>query len=697
MSAKAGEPLVVELGGREAVAICASLLGGAGAEVVRIRPAGPCRPSDALGPMMSQGKAELDLDLATEEGRACLRDLLSRADVILTSGDLDPDWLDDFMPRAGQILCDIRGSLGSGDLPDAPAPGEWQLQAASGMVYTTGWPDAPPLPIALPVISYSAAFYAAAAVLCRLVSPAPDGAASRIKVSMLEAGFVTMNSYLAGVLQDGGCDPQRVGNRHTAVAPWNSYPARDGEIIICAGNQSQWVALCWVMGREDLARAYPDQASRLAHVERIDQAIAVWSRQHLAATCESVLLAAGIAAGRIVHIDGHPRDQNLILRGLILEEAGSDGRRHYRPALPLGLRRDVVAQPRAVEIIARHSPKPRAHATSPQSEMPLRGLKVIEMGQFTTAPLCGRILASLGAEVIKIEKPGGDEQRGWRQGDVSISETFWLNNTGKRSVCLDLALSEDRAQLETLLATSDLLVENFKPGTLAKFDLAAERLKAINPGLVHCAISGFGARSAYPGRPGFDMVIQGMSGFMAGVAPGRAPVKSGISAADMMGAVAALVASLAALARRGKNGRGEAIDLSMQDVTAWLTATLWNHGTGLAPLPQMLAASDGHVMVEAEAPLPPMPEASLWDRKTLARHLGDKGLTATPVLSLREAAFSPALRDSGIWRLYPFEGRDFPVLGLPFRIDGQASLKFASAPLLEGDQQGEDTQSVPAC
>ena len=669
---------VLELGGRAAVGVAGSLLAGAGAHVIRVTSTEE-RSKDRLSKLLSDGKEDLALDWNGANGLKQLHELVARADILLISSDLDPERVACIEPREGQIVCDITAGVSSGEPLN-----EWQLQAASGLIHTTGWPDQPPKAIAIPIVNDIAGFYAAAAILSHIVSG--NDAPVRIDVSMLEAGFVTLNSYLAGVLQPFGRDPARVGNRHTAVAPWNSYPTRDGAVIICAGNHTQWHALCQLMRREDLAEKFPDQDLRLAHIDEVDAAIADWTSNQDTRGCEARLLRAGIAAGRILRIGPYPKDDNLKLRGVVCEEEEASGKTIYLPALPIGLRdkgrpvhrypRDLLAQP--VKLSGSLSRLPA----------PLAGLKVIEMGQFTTAPLCGRILAALGAEVIKIEKPGGDEQRHWQGGKQAIAETFWLNNTGKSSLCLDLRRPNDQHRLAEILSSTDLLVENFKPGTLAKFGFEEARLRTINPKLVHCAISGFGEHSCYPGRPGFDMVIQGMSGFMSAVAPNDAPIKSGISVADMMGALAGLVASLAALARREQDG-GVSIDLSMQDVTAWLTAPAWNNGHALDPQPVVLAAMDGYIAAAIE-PGSPLSEAP---REDLARLLRGEGITNAPIRSLREAAFSPPLNNGNIWKLFDHDGQKLPVLGLPFQINGQTFLKFAPAPIL----QDQDPEQVFAC
>src|SRR6185312_3453732 len=208
----------------------------------------------------------------------------------------------------------------------------------------------------------------------------------------------------------------------------------------------------------------------------------------------------------------------------------------------------------------------------------------------------------------------------------------------KRSLVLDLRGAEGAEVLARLLATADVLVENLKPGALAKFGFPPDRLVALNPRLVYCAITGFGADSIYADRPAFDMVIQAMSGFMTALAPGATPLKSGISTADTMGAEMAVVAVLAALEERARSGRGQCIDLSMQDISAWLTETAWNERR--SPLAAMIAVADGYVLAEASAATTraALPDAATTTREDAAAMLTAAGLRASPVLSVHESA-----------------------------------------------------------
>jgi crotonobetainyl-CoA:carnitine CoA-transferase CaiB-like acyl-CoA transferase len=292
-------------------------------------------------------------------------------------------------------------------------------------------------------------------------------------------------------------------------------------------------------------------------------------------------------------------------------------------------------------------------------------VRVVEIGQYTTAPLCARHLAHLGAEVIKVEQPGGDHSRTWVPHVGARSVSFRLNNADKRSLVLDLRS-----------ASGDILVENTKPGTLAKFGLSPSEIQALNPRLVYCAISGFGAQSLYAARPAFDMVIQAMSGFMTALSPDGVPLKSGISTADTMGAEMAMVAVLGALEYRDRTGRGQYIDLSMQDITCWLTQTVWNREPVTRPI--VIECSDGYVMVEAsEAELRRVlttsggvaPEQLEQQSRTEVVGLIVRlGLAAAPVNGIRESSELPQTHERRLWYTMSEDALDWPMLASPLRL-----------------------------
>jgi crotonobetainyl-CoA:carnitine CoA-transferase CaiB-like acyl-CoA transferase len=209
----------------------------------------------------------------------------------------------------------------------------------------------------------------------------------------------------------------------------------------------------------------------------------------------------------------------------------------------------------------------------------LSHLRVLDLSRVLAGPWASQMLADLGAEVIKIEHPGrGDDTRGWgppylHDGDGRAVESayFLCANRNKRSVAIDLATSEGQAALRELAAASDVLIENFKVGGLAKYGLDYASLSALNPRLVYCSITGFGQTGPYAQRPGYDFMIQGLGGLMSLTgAPddeaGGGPMKAGVALVDVLTGLHAVSGILAALAWRERSGEGQHIDLALLDV-----------------------------------------------------------------------------------------------------------------------------------
>ena len=211
---------------------------------------------------------------------------------------------------------------------------------------------------------------------------------------------------------------------------------------------------------------------------------------------------------------------------------------------------------------------------------PLSHVRVLDLSRILAAPWAGQILADLGADVIKVERPGaGDDTRGWgppflkaRDGTETRDAGYYLAvNRGKRSITLALDRPEGQRIVRELAARADILLENYKVGTLAKFGLGYEDLKAVNPKLVYCSVTGFGQTGPRREQAAYDFMIQAMGGIMSvtgerDARPGGGPQKVGVPILDLMTGMYAAVAVLAALARRERSGTGEYVDIGMLDV-----------------------------------------------------------------------------------------------------------------------------------
>lgn len=203
---------------------------------------------------------------------------------------------------------------------------------------------------------------------------------------------------------------------------------------------------------------------------------------------------------------------------------------------------------------------------------PLAGLKVVELARVLAGPWAGQTLADLGAEVIKVEAPAGDDTRRWgppfveREGDRSAAY-FHCCNRGKKSVTADFQTEQGRALVHRLVRDADVLIENFKVGGLKKYGLDYDSLAAINPRLIYLSITGFGQDGPYATRPGYDFIVQGMCGLMSVTGdPDGHPQKVGVALTDIFTGIYGVTAVLAALHQRQRTGRGQHIDMSLLDV-----------------------------------------------------------------------------------------------------------------------------------
>jgi crotonobetainyl-CoA:carnitine CoA-transferase CaiB-like acyl-CoA transferase len=367
----------------------------------------------------------------------------------------------------------------------------------------------------------------------------------------------------------------------------------------------------------------------------------------------------------------------------------------------------------------------------------LDGVRLIELCQVMAGPFCGQVLADMGADVIKVEPPGtGDQTR------IGMGEhAFRAVNRNKRSITLDLKDPGDIEVFHRLIATADVLTENFRPGVAARLSADYETLRTINPRLIYASISGFGQTGPYAQRPGFDLIAQGAAGVMSVTGePGGDPVKSGVPVSDLSAGLFCAVGILSALHSRATSGEGQRIDTSLWEgalaLGIWETAELWK--TGVAPEPlgsahrltapyQALRTRDGHVTVGANneklwlrlcavigredlpgdarfatnadrmANRPELVaelEAAMSARDTAdwAGALRDAGVPAGPILDYAQVIADPhtKARDMVVEMEHPEAGTVFG-LGIPIKLSATPGTIRRPAPLL-----GQHTDEILA-
>lgn len=244
---------------------------------------------------------------------------------------------------------------------------------------------------------------------------------------------------------------------------------------------------------------------------------------------------------------------------------------------------------------------------------PLAGMRVLELAQIMAGPTCGMMLADMGADVIKVEKlPGGDDARAYREPRVNgVSAPFMILNRNKRGIALNLKHAEGRDILLRMVKEADVLTENYRRGTLEKLGLGYDVLSKVNPGLIYCAVSGYGRDGPDADKPGFDLIAQGFSGLMSITGePGGPPVKTGNSIADTNAGILAMAGITAAYVHKLKTGEGQIVDTSLIEAalqqTYWQAAIYFATGESASPTGsahlltapyQAFQASDGWINI----------------------------------------------------------------------------------------------------
>ena len=379
---------------------------------------------------------------------------------------------------------------------------------------------------------------------------------------------------------------------------------------------------------------------------------------------------------------------------------------------------------------------------------PLDGIRILDLSRVLAGPFCTQVLADLGAEVIKVERPGvGDETRTWgppyvkdeEGADTTESAYYLCANRNKRSVTVDFSRPRGVALVKRLLARSDALVENFKVGGLAKFGLGYEQLREEFPGLVYCSITGFGQTGPYAHRPGYDMMAQGMGGLISITGePDRPPSKVPVAINDIMTGMYTGVALLSALRHRDLTGEGQHVDVGLLDAqVSWLANVASNYLVG-GRIPRRLGTAhpnsvpyqvfpteDGFIIIAAnndgqferlcEAAgaaellqdpnyssnalrvknrdrLIPKVEAITRTRTTAAwmAALESAGVPCAPVNTIDQVFADPQVQARGmqIRMPHPLAGEDVRLVGSPIRLSG-TPVSYRRAPPTLGEHTDE--------
>lgn len=670
--------VVLERAGRLAGAVAGTLLAELGATVLRVedpRLEWPAEPETWRNhPVALAGKTLLRLadDPAAADGQWAA--LLDRADAVIYSPPLPA--ADDRAP--GLIRCDVSsfGIDGAVGLPDDCS--EVILQALGGMMSTTGADGGPPELTGAPLVEFFTGANCATAIAAALRSRDNGGPGQRIDIAAYDSSVALVGAY-AGHIQAGKGHGLRAGSRHPLCSPWNAYKTVDGWVLICSSTEPQWRRILDVIGQPGLKDdpRFATMPDRKQHQPTVDGLVAAWTKTITTQQAVDALEGAGVPVGPIVTIPGliaqadsppartvrMPDGEAVITPNSILVMDGSP------PSNPAS----VAAPTPDIEAALDTLPPRAPHTAENAGTLPLAGIRVVEIALFTAGPLGGRYLTDLGAEVIKVEQPGGETGRIWQPNFGGVSGYFSTYNAGKRSVILDLQAEADKAALEDLIASSDVLLQNLKAGALERLGFGPAATRERHPGLIYCSVSGYGSTGSK--APALDTVIQAKSGLMALIGTDGDPIKAGLSVADLLAAHLSPLAILAALRHRDRTGTGQHIDLSMRDALAWTTQLTWPDGEWSLPPYKQIACSDGWIVAEAapdrvDACLNGVDVASASCEDALAR-LEDGGVPAAKVLELDEIFTHPMSARRKLFGLADTEGGvPAPVLASPYALTG---------------------------
>ena len=561
------------------------LLAEQGADVLKVEPpAGDRARGTAAFHVLNRSKRGIVLDLTVAEGRAMAQELASAADVVLVdqlqgkAGELGIDYarLSQRNPEIVYCCMPLYGSKGpwAGLEPD-----DTLVAAATGVLGVQWSYSESPVFLVVPAVGYATGILAAGAIAATLFDRARSGRGDHIEVSGLGGAFALETStYLVPL---GALDVIRLaGGRGDPKGPFPTYRvyrARDGEwLMLACLTPVFWTKLALAMGMDEYLAdprfqgapiAIPEPQDRQELSDRLAETFATEPRQYWL----DLLREADVPVGPVLTRDEYLQDPQIIENGMRVEIDDPEVGPTVQMGVPLslrgtpgGIRGPAPALGQDSQELRSHPWQPAANAASPagggpSTGAPLDGITVLDLGTIYAGPYNGMLLSDLGASVIKVEPLDGDPWRAFAIGFLGV-------NRGKRSVALDLKRPEGREAFFDLVRKADVVTDNFRAGVLQRLGMDYDALSALNPRIICCSLSPFGASGPMAGWPGFDPLLQARSGLMrAQGGEGQEPVYYQIAICDFITALMAAYGVIAALHARERTGRGQLVESCLAD------------------------------------------------------------------------------------------------------------------------------------
>jgi len=626
-----------------------------------------------------RGTYSIAVDEAEEA--AVLRALLGHADLLIE--DLGPGGLercgltDDALTALNPDLCTLRISPFGQTGPLAHAGGnDRTAQAFSGMTHVTGYTDRPPMPVTVPLAEYWTGLNGANGALIAMLHAMKGGGGQQIDLALYETPLRLQEEAIIQYDQLG-IVRERMGNEYAETVPSNHYETADGRwVAISAAGDAPFARVCEAIDAPEATTdpRFSSVDARRIHRDHVNDLIAAWVRRHPLSEVTERFAARSAPIATVQSSQEMLADPHMQERRNFVHTTTPTGRplTLTAPVPRLSESRSTPARPaptldqdgssiRAWMADQPIPPSPPRAARRAEAGLPLEGIRVLDLGQYIAAPFAATLLADFGAEVIKVELPDGESTRSRYPARDGVGLSYLITNRNKRSITLDLHRSEAVELLLDLVAEADVVLENFRPGTLERFGLAPDALQARNPRLVVGRLSGFGQTGPYRGRSAFDRIGLAMGGIShVGGYPDRPPLRPGVLAADYSAGLFGCFGTLAALVGTVNGDTGRIVDASLYESilrmmgdTCTLYATLGEvrHREGprwpLYPDSITEVCSDG-VTVTASPPRDDpaaLVEARAWmctvSHEAVAERLGAAGWTVTRVNSVESIVDHP--------------------------------------------------------
>jgi formyl-CoA transferase len=593
--------VVIELTETLAGEFAGGLLADMGATVIKVEPP-EGSPLRRLGPGIAgedalyfqsenRGKYSVRADLKALTEVPWIERLLSVADAVvedlgcgrLEAAGLSPEALQQRNPR----LCHLRISPFGQTGPLAGERGDDRVaQAFSSIQFTTGFPDRPPIPVTVPLADYWTGVHGANGLLMAIFHARRSGRGQVVDLALYETGLRVQEAVVVRFDQTGDL-AVRCGTQSPSVVPANIYPTRDGGWIALSGAGDQpFVRLCEAIEAPHAPKdpRFATTTARLQNREAADELVRSWIAKHDLAEVEARFFAAGVAGTAVRSVDEVMVDEHVRARQALLHLRSQSGQDFLAPAPIPRFSRTQARNPGGAPRLGEHTDVVRSSgdmiAARPRVEVrseggdeaagPLSGIRVLDLSQWLAGPAAAAMLADFGADVIMVELPVDSPQQNRQLGAHDLG--FLVTNRNKRSVTLDVRTPQGREVFLDLIRVSDVVVENFRPGTLERWNLGPDTLLDINPRLVLLRASGFGQSGPYSSRSAFNPVGLAFGGmtYLNGW-PDRPPVRDGVQAGDYSTALFNVLGVLAALLRRDRDDQGQVVDVAMFEVVLRMT------------------------------------------------------------------------------------------------------------------------------